>query len=91
MTTAKTLLAGHFSTIEVADQINAMIERFLAVGLSRWLGKLSEVGSSAHLLLQRPYDISPGREEVASIRRPRQAFAPRLGCISLPPIFARSS
>jgi hypothetical protein len=36
MTTAKTLLAGHFSTIEVADQINAMIERFLAVGLSRW-------------------------------------------------------
>jgi hypothetical protein len=36
MTTAKTLLAGHFSTIEVADQVNAMIERFLAVGLSRW-------------------------------------------------------
>ncbi|HYZ62710.1 MAG TPA: alpha/beta hydrolase [Acetobacteraceae bacterium] len=36
MTTAKTLLAGHFSTIEVADQVNAMIERFLAVGLRRW-------------------------------------------------------
>jgi pimeloyl-ACP methyl ester carboxylesterase len=32
---AKTLLAGHFSTIEVADQINAMLERFLAVGLDR--------------------------------------------------------
>ena len=29
----KTLLAGHFNTIEVADQVNAMIERFLAVGL----------------------------------------------------------
>jgi pimeloyl-ACP methyl ester carboxylesterase len=34
---AKTLLAGHFSTIEVADQINAMLERFLAVGLKRCL------------------------------------------------------
>ena len=32
---AKTLLAGHFNTIEVADQVNAMIERFLAVGLRR--------------------------------------------------------
>jgi hypothetical protein len=32
---AKTLPAGHFSTIEVADQINAMVERFLAVGLER--------------------------------------------------------
>ena len=31
---AKTLLAGHFSTIEVADQVNAMLERFLAVGLA---------------------------------------------------------
>jgi pimeloyl-ACP methyl ester carboxylesterase len=31
---AKTLLAGHFNTIEVADQVNAMIERFLAVGLN---------------------------------------------------------
>jgi pimeloyl-ACP methyl ester carboxylesterase len=31
--TAKTLLAGHFNTIEVAEQVNAMIERFLAVGL----------------------------------------------------------
>jgi pimeloyl-ACP methyl ester carboxylesterase len=31
----KTLLAGHFNTIEVADQVNAMIERFIAVGLSR--------------------------------------------------------
>jgi hypothetical protein len=30
---AKTLLAGHFNTIEVADQVNAMIDRFLAVGL----------------------------------------------------------
>ena len=30
---AKTLLAGHFNTIEVADQVNAMIERFVAVGL----------------------------------------------------------
>jgi pimeloyl-ACP methyl ester carboxylesterase len=30
---AKTLLAGHFNTIEVADQVNAMIERFLSVGL----------------------------------------------------------
>jgi pimeloyl-ACP methyl ester carboxylesterase len=30
---AKTLLAGHFSTIEVADQVNAMLARFLAVGL----------------------------------------------------------
>jgi pimeloyl-ACP methyl ester carboxylesterase len=32
---AKTLLAGHFNTIEVADQVNAMLERFLAVGLGR--------------------------------------------------------
>jgi hypothetical protein len=31
---SKTLLAGHFNTIEVADQVNAMIERFLAIGLS---------------------------------------------------------
>jgi pimeloyl-ACP methyl ester carboxylesterase len=31
---SKTLLAGHFNTVEVADQVNAMIERFLAVGLS---------------------------------------------------------
>jgi pimeloyl-ACP methyl ester carboxylesterase len=31
---SKTLLAGHFNTLEVADQVNAMIERFLAVGLS---------------------------------------------------------
>jgi hypothetical protein len=30
---AKTLLAGHFNTIEVADQVNAMLARFLAVGL----------------------------------------------------------
>jgi pimeloyl-ACP methyl ester carboxylesterase len=34
LTISKTLLAGHFNTIEVADQVNAMIERFLAVGLS---------------------------------------------------------
>jgi hypothetical protein len=27
------MLAGHFNTIEVADQVNAMIERFLAVGM----------------------------------------------------------
>jgi hypothetical protein len=32
---AKTLLAGHFNTIEVADQVNAMLDRFLAVGLGR--------------------------------------------------------
>jgi pimeloyl-ACP methyl ester carboxylesterase len=30
---AKTLLAGHFNTIEEADQVNAMLDRFLAVGL----------------------------------------------------------
>ena len=30
---AQTLLAGHFNTIEVADQVNAMIKRFLDVGL----------------------------------------------------------
>jgi pimeloyl-ACP methyl ester carboxylesterase len=35
LVTAKTMLAGHFNTIEVADQVNAMIERFLAVGLGR--------------------------------------------------------
>jgi pimeloyl-ACP methyl ester carboxylesterase len=34
LTISKTLLAGHFNTIEVADQVNPMIERFLAVGLS---------------------------------------------------------
>ena len=34
LTTSKTLLAGHFNTIEVASQVNAMIERFLSVGLS---------------------------------------------------------
>ena len=33
LVTTKALLAGHFNTIEVADQVNAMIERFLAVGL----------------------------------------------------------
>jgi hypothetical protein len=32
---AKTLLSGHFSTIEVSEQINAMLDRFLAVGLKR--------------------------------------------------------
>jgi pimeloyl-ACP methyl ester carboxylesterase len=32
---AQTLLAGHFNTIEVADQVNAMLDRFLAVGLGR--------------------------------------------------------
>jgi pimeloyl-ACP methyl ester carboxylesterase len=32
---SKTLLAGHFNTIEAAGQVNAMIERFLAVGLSQ--------------------------------------------------------
>jgi len=35
LVTAKTLLSGHYNTIEVADQVNAMIERFLAVGLRR--------------------------------------------------------
>ncbi|MHC2105462.1 alpha/beta fold hydrolase [Methylobacterium sp. CM6246] len=34
LVTAKTLLAGHFNTLEVADQVNAMIERFLSVGLT---------------------------------------------------------
>ena len=33
LVTAQTLLAGHFNTIEVAEQVNAMLERFLAVGL----------------------------------------------------------
>jgi pimeloyl-ACP methyl ester carboxylesterase len=32
---AKTLCAGHFSPLEVPDQINAMISRFLAVGITR--------------------------------------------------------
>jgi MFS transporter, DHA1 family, multidrug resistance protein len=32
---AKTLGAGHFSPLEVPDQINAMITRFLAMGLAR--------------------------------------------------------
>jgi hypothetical protein len=32
---AQTMLAGHFNTIEVADQVNAMLDRFLAVGLGR--------------------------------------------------------
>ncbi|MGY3622332.1 alpha/beta fold hydrolase [Bradyrhizobium sp. USDA 10063] len=32
---AKTMLAGHFNTIEVADQVNAMLDRFLDVGLCR--------------------------------------------------------
>jgi pimeloyl-ACP methyl ester carboxylesterase len=36
---AKTLGAGHFSPLEVPDQINAMIERFLAVGLARPLSR----------------------------------------------------
>jgi hypothetical protein len=35
LVTAKTMLAGHFNPIEVADQVNPMIERFLAVGLGR--------------------------------------------------------
>jgi pimeloyl-ACP methyl ester carboxylesterase len=33
--TAATLGSGHFSQLEVPDQINAMIERFLAVGIHR--------------------------------------------------------
>ncbi|MCC8955706.1 alpha/beta hydrolase [Bradyrhizobium sp. Pear77] len=33
LVTAKTMLAGHFNTIEVADQVNGMLDRFLAVGL----------------------------------------------------------
>jgi pimeloyl-ACP methyl ester carboxylesterase len=32
---AKTLLAGHFNTIEVADQVNAMLDRFLSAGMRR--------------------------------------------------------
>lgn len=32
---AKTMLAGHYNTIEVADQVNAMLDRFLTVGLHR--------------------------------------------------------
>jgi hypothetical protein len=32
---AKTLGAGHFSPLEVPDQVNAMIARFMAVGLAR--------------------------------------------------------
>ena len=35
MAFGQTLLAGHFNTIEVADQVNAMLDRFLAVGLGR--------------------------------------------------------
>jgi pimeloyl-ACP methyl ester carboxylesterase len=35
LTVAKTLGAGHFSPLEVPDQINAMIARFLAVGIER--------------------------------------------------------
>ncbi|WP_245334839.1 alpha/beta fold hydrolase [Bradyrhizobium mercantei] len=35
LVTAKTMLAGHFNTIEVADQVNAMLDRFLDVGLRR--------------------------------------------------------
>lgn len=33
LVTARTLLAGHFNTIEVSDQVNAMLDRFLAVGI----------------------------------------------------------
>jgi pimeloyl-ACP methyl ester carboxylesterase len=36
---AKTLGAGHFSPLEVPDQINAMIERLLAVSIEREMGK----------------------------------------------------
>jgi hypothetical protein len=32
---AKTMLPEHFNTIEVAGQVNAMLDRFLAVGLGR--------------------------------------------------------
>src|SRR5260370_37631233 len=32
---AKTMLAGHFNTIEVADQFNAMLDRFVAARLGR--------------------------------------------------------
>ncbi|KWV58107.1 alpha/beta hydrolase [Bradyrhizobium macuxiense] len=38
LVTAKTMLAGHFNTIEVADQVNAMLDRFLDVGLRRRRG-----------------------------------------------------
>jgi pimeloyl-ACP methyl ester carboxylesterase len=39
LTIAKTLLSGHYNTIEVGDQVNAMIERFLAVGLVPTFGQ----------------------------------------------------
>jgi hypothetical protein len=32
---AKTMLSEHFNTIKVADQVNAMLDRFLAVGPGR--------------------------------------------------------
>ena len=35
LVTSKTMLAGHFCTIEVADQVNAMLERFLKVGVAK--------------------------------------------------------
>jgi hypothetical protein len=39
---AKMMLAGHFNTIEVADQVNAMLDRFLAVGLGRSKGLMAK-------------------------------------------------
>jgi pimeloyl-ACP methyl ester carboxylesterase len=51
---SKTLLAGHFNTIEVADQVNAMIERFLAVGLStktRSVGVFSSTRTAREVVL----------------------------------------
>lgn len=42
---ARTFGAGHFAPLEVPDQINAMIERFIAVGIDRaGLGEITEPG-----------------------------------------------
>lgn len=47
LVTAKTMLAGHFNTIEVADQVNAMIERFLAVGMRQRASGVAPANAAA--------------------------------------------
>jgi hypothetical protein len=44
LSVAKTLGAGHFSPLEVPDQINAMIARCLAVGIERHRSWVSNPG-----------------------------------------------
>jgi pimeloyl-ACP methyl ester carboxylesterase len=51
----RTIGSGHFSPGEVPEQINAVLERFLAVGLERWVDSYSaQPGSARTVRLAEP-------------------------------------